>query len=241
MLLPNSPATPAFDSALKNHILNQLPASERNALLADAEYAVLRAGDTFARAGERIRSAFFPESGVISSISQMATGHQVTIALIGAEGLLGMEPILGVAHHPHGLVVLLESEGHRLDADRFCQVFQESQSLRAVVLAHIGRAMNEIATVAACTRVHAHRQRLARWLLVTTDKAQRASLPVTHDALAQMVGGPRHAVTVALNELRAQGAIAHRRGHIDVLDRSVLMAHACECYPEIVRPAQVTT
>jgi len=49
-----------------------------------------------------------------------------------------------------------------------------------------------------------------------------------------MVGGPRHAVTVALNELRLRGAIAHLRGRIEVLERSVLIAQACECY---TRPA----
>jgi CRP-like cAMP-binding protein len=78
--------------------------------------------------------------------------------------------------------------------------------------------------------VHSHRERLAKWLLIATDKAQQRSLPVTHDALAQMVGGPRHAVTVALNQLRTKGAIAYRRGRVDVLKRSVLVEEACECY-----------
>jgi CRP-like cAMP-binding protein len=78
--------------------------------------------------------------------------------------------------------------------------------------------------------VHSHRQRLARWLLTTTDKARQPWLAITHEALAQLVGGPRHAVTVAVNELRAKGAIVHLRGRIDVFDRSALIAQACECY-----------
>lgn len=224
---------PRLIPALKNHILTQLPAREREALLADAEYVALPAGDTFAQAGEPIATAFFPETGVISAIGQMTTGHQVTIALIGAEGLIGIGPILGVAHYPHRLVVLLRTEGYRVAADRLRQAFHDARVLRAVTLAHVGRFMNEIATVAACARVHTHRQRLARWLLVTTDKARQASLAVTHDALAQMVGGPRHAVTVALNQLRAKGAIAHRRGQIEILNRSVLISHACECYHDL--------
>ena len=78
--------------------------------------------------------------------------------------------------------------------------------------------------------MHSHRHRLARWLLTTTDKAGQRSLSITHEALAQLVGGPRHAVTVALNELGTKGAIAHLRGRIEILDRRVLMAQACECY-----------
>ena len=183
-------------------------------------------------------TAFFPETGVISSISEMTTGHEVTVALVGAEGLHGIGPLLGITHHPTRLAVLLKSEGYRIPADRLRDAFHESTELRAVTLAHVGRLMGEIATFAACSRVHSQRQRLARWLLVTTDKAQQSSLPVTHDVLAQMVGGPRHAVTVALNQLREKGAIAHLRGRVDILDRSVLIAAACECYDP--RPARRT-
>ena len=53
---------------------------------------------------------------------------------------------------------------------------------------------------------------------------------MTHETLALMVGGPRHAVTVALKDLRAKGAIAHLRGRVEIVKRSVLIAEACECY-----------
>jgi CRP-like cAMP-binding protein len=215
---------------LKNHILIQLPASAREALLAEAEHVLVPAGRTFARAGEPISTAYFPESGLISSVSEMATGHQVAVAAIGTEGVLGIEPLLGIMRSPYRLAVLLESTGYRLPADHLRRAFQESEILRALTLAHVGRVLTETASFAACSRSHSHRQRLARWLLVATDKAEQRSLPVTHDVLAQMVGGPRHAVTVALNELRAKGAIARMRGRVDILDRSVLIAHSCECY-----------
>ena len=217
-------------SHLKNHILTQLPAVERDALLAEAEYVVLPAGETFARAGEPISTAFFPETGVISSVSWMTTGHQVTVALVGAEGVLGIGPIFRITHYPRSLVVLLKSAGYRLRADRVRHAFHESAVLRNVTLAHVGYLINEMASLAACSRVHSHRQRLARWLLMTTDKAQQSSLAITHEVLAQMDGGPRHAVTVALNQLREKGAIAYLRGRVDILNRSVLMAAACECY-----------
>jgi CRP-like cAMP-binding protein len=97
-------------------------------------------------------------------------------------------------------------------------------------MAYVGGRMGELTTSAGCNRVHSHRQRLARWLLIATDKAQLRSLPVTHEALAQMVGGPRHAVTIALNELRTRNAIAYLRGRVDVLNRTALVAEACECY-----------
>jgi len=149
---------------------------------------------------------------------------------LGAEGAIGLGPMLGVPQFHHRIVVLVESAGYRVSAYRFGHVFEQAELLRRVTLTHIGQTMSELMIATACNRVHSHRQRLARWLLMTTEKAGQRSLPVTHETLAQMVGGPRHAVTVALSELRAEGAIVHLRGRVDILKRSVLVRQACECY-----------
>jgi len=69
---------------------------------------------------------------------------------------------------------------------------------------------------------------VVRWLL--TDRAGQLALQVTHDVLAQMVGGQRYSITTALRELRANGAIDHARASVKVLDREILIAGACECY-----------
>ena len=221
---------PKPTAAFRNRLLLALPAADREALLTGAEYVTLPVGHTYARAADPIVTAYFPDSGVISLVSEMTTGHQVAVAALGQEGLIGLGSLFGRPAFTHTLMVLVESRGFRISAGRFHRVFQQSDTLRRVVLEHIGYRMDELTTAAACNRVHSHRQRLARWLLMTTDKAKQQSLPVTHEALAQMVGGPRHAVTVALNELRVRGAIAHLRGRIDILKRSVLIAQSCECY-----------
>jgi CRP-like cAMP-binding protein len=191
---------------------------------------VLPAGQTLARPGDAVTHAYFPDSGVVAWISETATGHQVAVASMGAEGVVGISRLLAIPRHPHRVVALLESAGHRLPVDAFRRAFDEFDGLRTAVLAHVGRQLIEISSLVACSRVHSHRQRLARWILTMTDKADESSLPITHDVLAQVVGGPRHAVTVALNELRAKRAIAHLRGRVDILNRAVLITHACECY-----------
>lgn len=215
---------------LANHILTHLSNRERAMLLAEADYAVLPAGHTLARPGDAVSTAFLPDRGVIVWISEMATGHQVAVASVGAEGVVGVSRIVAVPRHPHRIVALLECAGHRLPAGALQRAFDESGSFKARVLAHIGRQLLEVSSLVACSRVHSHRQRLARWILTMSDKAQKASLPVTHEVLAQLVGGPRSAVTVALQAFNAVGAIAHERGRVEILNRSVLTAEACECY-----------
>jgi CRP-like cAMP-binding protein len=210
--------------------LRQLAADDRAALLAGAEYVELPVGHMFARVGDPIAVAYFPDCGVMSVVGEMTTGHQVALAAVGAEGALGIAALLGKQRYPVTVSVLVESCGHAIAAGRLVDGFRRSEAVRRVMLSHIGSRMWELITAAACNRVHSHRQRLARWLLTTTDKAGQRSLATTHEALAQLVGGPRHAVTVALNELDAKGAIAHLRGRIEILDRRVLIAQACECY-----------
>ncbi len=208
----------------------QLPESERESLLGEAEFIQLPVGYTFARAGDPISSAFFPDTGVIYLVSEMTTGHQLGVTAVGPEGAIGLGPLVSVARYPHRLVVLIESHGYRVPSDRLHRLFERSAALRRVALMHLGRKLCELVTAAACSRVHSHRQRLARWLLVIADKGGRRSLRITHETLAQMVGGPRHAVTVALNDLRARGAIVHLRGRIEIVKRSILIEQACECY-----------
>jgi CRP-like cAMP-binding protein len=215
---------------LANHILTHLSNRERATLLADAEHVLLPRGQTVARPGDPITHAYFPDSGVIAWVSEMASGHHVAVASVGAEGVVGISRILAIPRHPYRVVALLESAGHRLPIDALWRTFDEFDGFRSAVLAHIGRHLIEVANLVACSRVHSHRQRLARWILTMTDKAEEQSISITHDVLAQVVGGPRHAVTAALNDLRAKGAVAHLRGRVEILDRSVLIAQACECY-----------
>jgi len=203
---------------------------ERAALLAGAEYVVLPAGQTLARSGDAVTTAYFPDRGVIAWISEMATGHHVGVASVGAEGVVGINRIVAIPRHPYHIVALLESAGHRLPVDALQRTFEECEAFRASVLAQIGRQLLEVSSLVACSRVHSHRQRLARWLMTMSDKAQKASLPVTHEVLAQLVGGPRSAVTVALREFSARGAITRVRGRVEILNRSALTRQACECY-----------
>jgi CRP-like cAMP-binding protein len=214
----------------KNQILHQLPDKDREALLTGASDAHLGHGHTVARAGDAIAGAYFPDTGVISLVREMTTGHQVGVGAVGSEGVIGVDSVLGQSHYSYRMMVLSESRGCWIAADRFKRAFDKSEALRHLLLPHIGDRLSDAMITAACNRAHSHQQRLARWLLLVTDKAGERSLHVTHDSLAQIVGGPRHAVTVALNQLRKKGAISHLRGRLDIVRRSVLIEQACECY-----------
>jgi DNA-binding GntR family transcriptional regulator len=70
---------------------------------------------------------------------------------------------------------------------------------------------------------------MARWLLHLRDRIDHDVLPLTQEALSQILGVRRTTVTLLMRNLRASGAIrSERRGEIEI-DRSRLAAVACEC------------
>ena len=219
---------------MTNQILASLPASDRDQLLSDADHLTLPAGHSIGREGEPVEAVFFPERGMICSITELTTGHHVGVAAFGANGGVGFGPVLGLSRYSAWVVVYVEVTGYRVPIATFKRVFDQSEPLRRATLFHVGRLLTEIARAGACHRVHSHQQRLARWLLTTADRTGETEITLTHEALARLVGGPRHAVTMGLRDLSARGAITLLRGRVGIVDRALLAESACECYSHIV-------
>ena len=90
--------------------------------------------------------------------------------------------------------------------------------------------MAQMAEAAGCLRYHLIGPRLARWLLMSQDRAHHDSFQVTQEFLAYMLGVRRVGVTKAAGDLQRRGLIEYHRGMVTVRDRTGLEAAACSCY-----------
>jgi CRP-like cAMP-binding protein len=213
-----------------NAILSGLAVSEWAMLESASHDVVVDQGQLIAEAGQLGPSVYFPTEAVFSLIGRTANGNTVELAIVGNDGVANLSAIFGSNWLPFRVVTQVPGRAVRVPAELVSRVVAECGDLHQRMLHYTHQLIAQIAQSAICNRFHNARQRLARWLLMTADRADADKLPLTHEFIAHMVGGPRSAVTEAASELREVGAIDYRRALILIRDRDKLRAQSCECY-----------
>ena len=216
--------------ATNNLLLGRLSDRERESLMSDGETVKLRAGETLSDTGQPITHAYFPLDSAVTLLVSAAGQPPLEIGLIGREGMLGVPLILGVAAASFRGVVQGAGSAWRIEAKRLGRNLDSNAALRKCLLKYAHVRVVQIAHSAACRSFHRVEARLARWLLMSRDRARSNELTLTHEGLAGTLGVRRAGVSLAANDLQARHLIRYARGKIELLDGHGLEAVACPCY-----------
>ncbi len=214
----------------QNHLIERLPRKDRTKLLGLCEDVPLVLGAVLCEPGQATRHVYFPVDGFISLVAPIDGKPALEVGMVGREGMLGAQLALGVASVPLHALVQGAGSVWRIGAVSFRAELARSTALRRLLNRYLYVLMAQLAGSAACLRYHAIGPRLARWLLMSQDRAHAERFHVTHEFLAYMLGVRRVGITAAASAMQHSGLIEYHRGEMKVLDRSRLEATACACY-----------
>jgi CRP-like cAMP-binding protein len=215
---------------IQNRVLAGLPRKDYRKLLAVAEPVQLAFGQILYESQDRIRHVYFPIDCFVSMLTGVDGKRSSEVGLIGSEGMVGLPVALGIAVSPFRAIVQGAGTAMRMKIADFRREFRESAALKRELFLFTHLLMIQIAQTAACNRFHRVSQRMARWILMTSDRINSNEFRITQQFLALMLGVRRVGVSVAASGLRDRKLLAYRRGSFTILDHAGLVAASCECY-----------
>ena len=221
--------TPQHDPR-QNQLLEALATEEYRRLAPNLERVYLKLGASLVESGQAMRHVYFPSDSIVSLLCLMEDGNSTEIAVVGAEGIVGISLFMGGETTPSRAIVQSAGTAYRLKGQLLKDEFYRAGPLQRLLLRYTQALITQMAQTAVCNRHHSLDQQLCRWLLLSLDRLSTNELLMTQELIANMLGVRREGVTESAGKLQRAGLISYHRGRIVILDRPGLEARVCECY-----------
>ena len=217
-------------ASFRNLLLARLSHADRDRLMPHLTLVSLAPRMALVSPGDAIERCYFFESGVASVIATTPDGRQAEIGIIGREGMVDVAAVMGGKHTPLEVLVQMPGEAFAIPTGEVARLTDNSRDFRRLLLGFVHSFLIQVSQTALATVTLNIQDRLARWLLMSCDRSESDSFPITHEFLSLMLGVRRAGVTDALGALADAGFIATARGQITILDRSGIEKQVGDSY-----------
>jgi CRP-like cAMP-binding protein len=180
--------------------------------------------------GSPIEHLFFLEEGMASMTTTFRDGSQVEVGMFGYEAVIGVSALMGTKKSLNRVYTQIAGHGYACKIDAGRREFARCERFQSLALRYVQAQLLQVAQSAGCNMKHDINRRLARWLLLCSDRAFSTSYRLSHEFLGDMLGTTRPSVSVAAALLKDEGIIDYTHGEVRILDRKKLEERACECY-----------
>lgn len=217
----------AWEARRSNLILDRLSIADWRLVRPRLAQVAIKAGEILETPGRAVGHLYFPMTGLVSIRACSAQGKRIEVGLVGHEGMIGTAALLnGVQNAEVESVVQHPGLAWRVEVSALAKLLYQNQDLHAHLLHAAHAFMSQMARNALSIGHGTVEQRLARQLLMISDRLGTKSVTLTHDGLAKGLAVRRSGVTVALHMLEARRVIRTRRHSIEILDRNGLVREA---------------
>ncbi len=183
--------------------------------------------------GIPIDRLYFVEEGMASMTTTFGDGAQVEVGMFGYESVIGVSALMGTKKSLNRVYTQIAGHGYFCGLEAARKEFGLGGQFHKLALRYVQTQLVQAMQSAGCNAKHNFEQRLARWLLICADRAHTNAFKISHEFLADMLGGGRPTVTMAAGILKEKGLIQYAHGQIEILDVAGLTKAACECYTVI--------
>ncbi|MET3336859.1 MULTISPECIES: Crp/Fnr family transcriptional regulator [Bradyrhizobium] len=216
-----------------NQLLQMLDAADLDLLRPHLATVELVRKSVLCEAGAALRYVYFPHGGSVSITVGLSEGQMIEVAMLGRDSVVGGGAALAGGIAPTDAVVLFPGTASVLEIAAFRTVAAASAPFRQLMVRHEQALLAHAQQSLLCNTLHPVEARLARWLLRARDLSDSEILPLTQEALAQMLGVRRNAVSLVAHALQRAGIIHYSRGQIEILDLRALETTSCDCHSAV--------
>lgn len=189
-----------------------------------------KAGQKIEQPGRPIKNMYFLDSGMASMTTTFIDGTEVEVGMFGYESVIGVSALMGTIQGLNHVYTQIEGTGYRCSFESALREFERFGVFHNLCLRYVQAQLVQSSQSAGCASSHNYEQRLARWLLISADRAHIETFRMSQEFLSHMLGSTRSTVSVVAGTLKKEKLIDYKRGVITILDRKGLEKRSCECY-----------